>query len=281
MKPAPEKVHDVAYRVSFAIECFDDEGLDSNCLYSCEKFGKTPGEAIEKVRQDLLDNLSWIQKIERVVFVTFSEPDVLQINDDVGGGSQCRNGEDAITQFCIYVDLYFENSFRSKLDIPYEKLYELFTIKETPSSYHSRKVLKSWIDKDSAEEKLKTCFPQEIFDTVFNKISEKEWVQLRKAALVRRERAEFASKMRAMRYRQEEKRQYKKNHPGWLRRLFGAKTIEDEKNTVVKGPDQLDYRADGSIRPGDPAYDFMMNALKSDKAVIVDKDDSGNWHERS
>jgi len=65
-----------------------------------------------------------------------------------------------------------------------------------------------------------------------------------------------------------------------LSRLFGraAKPDTGPKDMRVKPVDNpLDYREDGSIQPGDPAYDLMMEVLRSDKPIIASQRDDGTW----
>lgn len=54
-----------------------------------------------------------------------------------------------------------------------------------------------------------------------------------------------------------------------------AAATQDMRVAPVDNP--LDYRADGSIRPGDPAYDFMMDILKSGKPSIANQRPDGTW----
>lgn len=49
----------------------------------------------------------------------------------------------------------------------------------------------------------------------------------------------------------------------------------DMRVTPVNNP--LDYREDGSIRPGDPAYDMMMEAMNSGRATISNQREDGTW----
>lgn len=62
-------------------------------------------------------------------------------------------------------------------------------------------------------------------------------------------------------------------------RLFGKKTDEpssgDMRVTPVDNP--LDYRADGSIREGDPAWDFMMSLMDSGQGGIAVQREDGTW----
>lgn len=48
---------------------------------------------------------------------------------------------------------------------------------------------------------------------------------------------------------------------------------------VTPVDDPLDYRGDGTIRPGDPAYDFMMEVMNSGKPVLVNRQKDGTWKE--
>lgn len=53
----------------------------------------------------------------------------------------------------------------------------------------------------------------------------------------------------------------------------------DMRVTPVNNP--LDYRKDGSIQPGDPAYDAMMEVLNSGKASIFNQRADGTWDQKS
>lgn len=75
---------------------------------------------------------------------------------------------------------------------------------------------------------------------------------------------------------------------GWVawQKTMRAERAEKEKyaendlrRTPVDNP--LDYRKDGSIRPGDPAYDFMMQVMAEGRPVIMDQQKDGTWKERS
>lgn len=62
----------------------------------------------------------------------------------------------------------------------------------------------------------------------------------------------------------------------WIKKLFRRKYSEtDMRRTPVDSP--LDYREDGSIREGDPAYDMMMEALRTGNPVISTQRKDGTW----
>ncbi len=50
---------------------------------------------------------------------------------------------------------------------------------------------------------------------------------------------------------------------------------KDMRNAPVDSP--LDFREDGSIRPGDPAWAVMMEVMKSGKPVISTQRPDGTW----
>lgn len=54
-----------------------------------------------------------------------------------------------------------------------------------------------------------------------------------------------------------------------------AQGAGDMREVPVNNP--LDFREDGSIRPGDPAYDFMMSVFESGKAGIATQSKDGTW----
>lgn len=56
----------------------------------------------------------------------------------------------------------------------------------------------------------------------------------------------------------------------WFRRKK-----KDMRTTPVDNP--LDYREDGSIRPGDPAWDFMQEVMKSGKPAVGKQRPDGTW----
>jgi len=67
--------------------------------------------------------------------------------------------------------------------------------------------------------------------------------------------------------------------------LAWRKSMQEEKladNDMRVKPvnNPLDYREDGSIRPGDPAYDFMMEVLNGGEAKIVNQRKDGTWTEQ-
>jgi hypothetical protein len=49
----------------------------------------------------------------------------------------------------------------------------------------------------------------------------------------------------------------------------------DMREVPVNNP--LDFREDGTIRHGDPAYDFMMGIMESGKAGIARQRPDGTW----
>ena len=72
----------------------------------------------------------------------------------------------------------------------------------------------------------------------------------------------------------------------WLKRMF---TRPQETASIPEKPESLDmrtnptnnpfdYREDGSIRPGDPAYDALMESLMSGKTVIGNQRPDGTWN---
>lgn len=69
---------------------------------------------------------------------------------------------------------------------------------------------------------------------------------------------------------------------GWMswKRTMQTQNLADNdmRKTPVNNP--LDYREDGSIRPGDPAYDFMMEVMNSGEAKIMNQQRDGTWKEQ-
>jgi hypothetical protein len=65
---------------------------------------------------------------------------------------------------------------------------------------------------------------------------------------------------------------------GWFSRKK-AKTEAEPSNDMRDAPvdNPLDYRADGSIREGDPAWNFMMEAMTTGKAGIANQRPDGTW----
>lgn len=53
---------------------------------------------------------------------------------------------------------------------------------------------------------------------------------------------------------------------------------QDMRTTPVNNP--LDYREDGSIRPGDPAYDAMMEIFDSGEPAIFRQRSDGTWEKK-
>lgn len=74
---------------------------------------------------------------------------------------------------------------------------------------------------------------------------------------------------------------------GWIKNLFSSKDTNvqantseepetlDMRETPVDNP--LDYREDGSIQPGDPAYDAMMESINNGKPMIANQREDGRW----
>lgn len=64
----------------------------------------------------------------------------------------------------------------------------------------------------------------------------------------------------------------------WLRRLFGRKKEYAENDMRVAPVDNpLDVREDGSIREGDPAWDYMMEVMRSGKISVANQREDGTW----
>lgn len=62
----------------------------------------------------------------------------------------------------------------------------------------------------------------------------------------------------------------------WIKNLFRRKYSEsDMRRTPVDNP--LDYREDGSIREGDPAYEMMMEAMRTGNPTISTQRKDGTW----
>lgn len=66
----------------------------------------------------------------------------------------------------------------------------------------------------------------------------------------------------------------------WLKRLFQKKPQEapesiDMRETPVENP--FDYREDGSIREGDPAWAVMMESMQTGNVVIGNQRPDGTW----
>jgi hypothetical protein len=59
------------------------------------------------------------------------------------------------------------------------------------------------------------------------------------------------------------------------RKKDSAESSGDMRTTPVDNP--LDWRPDGSIRKGDPAWDFMMKIIESGKAGIANQRPDGTW----
>jgi hypothetical protein len=76
---------------------------------------------------------------------------------------------------------------------------------------------------------------------------------------------------------------------GWFGNLFGRKRVAEDlsedltENDMRVAPvdNPLDVREDGSIRPGDPAYDYMMEVMRSGKASVANQRDDGTWDTKS
>lgn len=54
-----------------------------------------------------------------------------------------------------------------------------------------------------------------------------------------------------------------------------AQSPGDMRTTPVDNP--LDYREDGSIRPGDPAYDFLMGVMETGDVAVANQRKDGTW----
>lgn len=68
----------------------------------------------------------------------------------------------------------------------------------------------------------------------------------------------------------------KRTQPNSLADLaIGETDTKDMRAVPVNNP--LDYREDGSIRPGDPAYDFMMDVFRTGKVSSATQRDDGTW----
>jgi hypothetical protein len=59
---------------------------------------------------------------------------------------------------------------------------------------------------------------------------------------------------------------------------FRRRPALDMRSTPVDNP--LDWRKDGSIRPGDPAYDAFMAMMEDGKPRIWNKRPDGTWGEQ-
>lgn len=72
---------------------------------------------------------------------------------------------------------------------------------------------------------------------------------------------------------------------GWFGNLFGRKAVGEDfsddlaENDMRVAPvdNPLDVREDGSIRPGDPAWDYMMEVMNSGKASVANQRADGTW----
>lgn len=69
---------------------------------------------------------------------------------------------------------------------------------------------------------------------------------------------------------------------GWMswQKSMRTQKLADNDLRVKPVNNPLDYREDGSIRPGDPAYDFMMDVMKSGKPAIMNQQKDGTWKEQ-
>ena len=54
-----------------------------------------------------------------------------------------------------------------------------------------------------------------------------------------------------------------------------AKPTGDMRDTPVDNP--LDFREDGSIRHGDPAYAALMEMIQSGEAAVFNQRKDGTW----
>ena len=61
----------------------------------------------------------------------------------------------------------------------------------------------------------------------------------------------------------------------WLRRRTPS---SDMRDTAIDNP--LDYRADGSIREGDPAWAAMMEVMNSGQAAMFNQRRDGTWEKQ-
>lgn len=59
--------------------------------------------------------------------------------------------------------------------------------------------------------------------------------------------------------------------------LDRARRMHPSNRDIAPTDDPLSLRADGSIRPGDPAYDLMMGVLDSGTPVIANQRPDGTW----
>lgn len=74
---------------------------------------------------------------------------------------------------------------------------------------------------------------------------------------------------------------------GWIKNLFSSKDTNVQANTSeepetldmreIPVDNPLDYREDGSIQPGDPVYDAMMESINNGKPMIANQREDGRW----
>jgi len=67
---------------------------------------------------------------------------------------------------------------------------------------------------------------------------------------------------------------------GWFRKMFGRgekKQYAENDMRIAPVDNPLDVREDGSIRPGDPAWDYMMEVMKSGKVMTANQRADGTW----
>lgn len=58
---------------------------------------------------------------------------------------------------------------------------------------------------------------------------------------------------------------------------FKKKNLKDNDMRVTPVDNPLDVREDGSIREGDPAYDFLMEVMASGEAKVANQREDGTW----
>lgn len=63
------------------------------------------------------------------------------------------------------------------------------------------------------------------------------------------------------------------------RKAKAQSSSNDMRDTPIDNP--LDFREDGSIREGDPAWNVMMEAMTSGKAVIANQRKDGTWDSKT
>lgn len=71
----------------------------------------------------------------------------------------------------------------------------------------------------------------------------------------------------------------------WIKNLFAPQHVEEPQESEYADNDMrvspidnpFDYREDGSIREGDPAWAMMMEAMNSGGVVMGTQKDDGTW----